>query len=169
MKKQRTLESKIVAASPMVYEPGILPYRIVIRDMGDQLVVHTEVIEPDKKPWYHQGDYFPKKSDISTAGESDAAVLRKAWARFEERARLSLHMDPPPAKRLAQVADIAETIIKTLLPDDEDDCRNLIEDDYQLESDIETFEHFTGKRIQPEDDGPILGDEIELGDIERAG
>ena len=44
------------------------------------------------------------------------------WARFEERARRSLRMEPPPAKRIAEVTDIAETIIKTLLPDDEDDC-----------------------------------------------
>jgi len=35
------------------------------------------------------------------------------------------------------------------LPDDEDDCRDLIDDDYQLKSDIETFEHFTGKVIRP--------------------
>jgi hypothetical protein len=94
--------------------------------------------------------------------------LRKAWDRFEERARLSLHMDPPPAKRLAQVSDIAETIIKTLLPDDEDDCRDMINDDYQLESDIQTFEHFTGKLIQPEDDELILGNESEMEDIERS-
>ena len=58
-------------------------------------------------------------------------------------------MEPPPAKRLAEVADIAETIINTLLPDDEDDCRDLIDDDYQLQSDIETFEQLTGKVIQP--------------------
>ena len=45
MKKQRTVKSKIVAASPMVHEPGMLPYRIVIRDLGDQFVVHTEVNE----------------------------------------------------------------------------------------------------------------------------
>jgi hypothetical protein len=77
-------------------------------------------------------------------------------------------MDPPPVRRLAQVSDIAEAIIKTLLPDDEDDCRDLINDDYQLESDIETLEHFTGKVIQPEDDNPILGDENELKDIERS-
>ena len=31
-----------------------------------------------------------------------------------------------------------------------------------------TFEHFTGKIIQPEDDGPILGEEIEMEDIERS-
>jgi hypothetical protein len=77
-------------------------------------------------------------------------------------------MEPPPTKRLTDVANIAETIIKTLLPDDEDECRDLIDDDYQLKSDIETFEHFTGKVIVPEDDEPILGDEIEMEDIERA-
>jgi hypothetical protein len=168
MKKQRAVEAEIVAASPIVHEPGILPYRIVIRDLGDQLVVHTEVFEPGKKPWYHQGDYFPKRSDAPGAAESDGAALRKAWARFEERARRSLHLDPPPAKRLAEVADIAESIIRTLLPDDEDDCRDLINDDYQLKSDIETFEHFTGKVIQPDNDAPILGDEIEIDGMERS-
>jgi len=66
------------------------------------------------------------------------------------------------------VADIAATIINTLLPDDEDERRELIGDDYQLESDIETFEQLTGKVIHPEDDEPILGDEIELEDIERS-
>ena len=110
--------------------------------------------------------HFPKRSDAPSAEESNAVALRKAWARFEERARRSLRMDPQPAKRLAQVADIAEAIIKTLPPDDEDNCRDLINDDYQLESDIETFEHFTGKVIQPEDDVSIVGDEIE--DIERS-
>ena len=168
MSKKRNEKPTIVASSPMVHEPGILPYRIVIRDMGDQHVVHTEVREPGKKPWYHQGDYFPKRSDTPTAEESDTLQLRKAWARFEERVRRSLRMDPPPAKRLAEVADIAEPIIKTLLPDDEEDCRDLINDDYQLKSDIETFEHFTGKVIQPEDDERILGDEIEMEDIERS-
>jgi len=55
-----------------------------------------------------------------------------------------------------------------LLPGDEDDCRDLIDDDYQLQSDIETFEQLTGKVMQPEDGDPILGDEIELEDIERS-
>ena len=166
MSKKRTAKSTILAASPMIHEPGILPSRIVIRDMGDQHVVHTEVFEPEKEPWYHQGDYFPKRRDPPITEASDLAALCKAWARFEERVRRSLRMDPSPVKRLAQASDIAETIIKTLLPDDEDDCRDLINDDYQLKSDIETFEHFTGKVIQPEDDLPILGDETEMEDIE---
>ena len=168
MNEQNTEESKIVAASPVVHESGTLPYRIVIRDLGDQHVVHTEVFEPGRTPWYHQGDYFPKRSDALTAEESDSEALRRAWARFEERVRRSLRMDPPPGKRLAEVADIAESIINTLLPDDADDRRGVIGDDYQLQSDIETFEQLTGKVIQPEDDTPNLGDEIELEDIERS-
>jgi len=149
MSNQNTEEPQIVAASPIVHESGMLPYRIVIRDLGDQHVVHTEVFEPGNQPWYHHGDYFRKRSDAPTAEESDAQALRKAWARFEERARRSLRMEPPPARRLAEVSDIAETIINALLPDDEDDCRDMIDDDYQLKSDIETFEQLTGKVIQP--------------------
>jgi hypothetical protein len=168
MQNQHTEEPRIIAASPVVHESGMLPYRIVIRDLGDQHVVHTQVFERGQEPWYHQGDYFPKGCDAPTAEESDAEVLRRAWTRFEERVRRSLGMEPPPAKRLAEVSDIAETIINTLLPDDEDDCRDLIDDDYQLQSDIETFEELTGKVIQPADDDPIVGDEIEMEDIERS-
>ncbi len=47
----------------MVHESGTLPYRIVIRDLGDQHVVHTQVLEPGREPWYHQGDYFAKLGD----------------------------------------------------------------------------------------------------------
>jgi hypothetical protein len=154
MNNQRTEDAGIVAASPVVHESGMLPYRIVIRDLGDQHVVHTQVLEPGRAPWYHQGDYFPKRNEAATAQESDAQALRKAWARFEERVRHSLRLDPPPTKRLAEVSDIAETIINALLPDDEDDRRDVIEEDYQLQSDIETFEQLTGKMIQPEDDPP---------------
>jgi hypothetical protein len=41
MKKQRTEKPMLVATSPMAHEPGILPYRIVIRHRGDRFVVHT--------------------------------------------------------------------------------------------------------------------------------
>jgi len=77
-------------------------------------------------------------------------------------------MERTPAKKLAEDSDIAKTIINTLLPDDEDDRRELIADDYQLQSDIESFEQLAGKVIQPKGDLPILGDEIELEDIERS-
>jgi len=95
MNNPHTEESRIVAASPVIHESGMLPYRIVIRDLGDQHVVHTEVFGPGKEPWYHQGDYFPKRNDVPTAVESDAEALRRAWARFEERTRRSLRIEPP--------------------------------------------------------------------------
>jgi hypothetical protein len=77
-------------------------------------------------------------------------------------------MEPTPARRLAEVSDIAESIINAMLPEDEDERRDLVVDDYQLRSDIETFEQFTGKVIQPHDDDSMVGDEIELEDIERS-
>jgi hypothetical protein len=149
MTKQNTNDPRIAAASPMVYDPALLPYRIVIRDLGDQFVVRTQVFEPGKKPRYHQGDYFPTRRGAPTAEEFGTEASRWAWACVEERTRRSLGMEPPPARRLAEVADIAESIINALLPDDEDDRRDLIGEDYQLQSDIETFEQFTGKAIRP--------------------
>jgi hypothetical protein len=121
-------------------EPGLLPYRVVIRDLGDEHVVHTQVLEPGRAHWYHQGDYFKKRCDASTAQKSDEEALRKAWACFEELVRRALRMEPPPAKRRTEVSDIAESIINALQPEDADDRLELIADDYQLQSDIETFE-----------------------------
>jgi hypothetical protein len=66
MHDQRAEASRIISASPVVHESGMLPDRIVIRDLGDQLVVHTEVLEPGREPWYHQGDYFTKRGDAAT-------------------------------------------------------------------------------------------------------
>jgi hypothetical protein len=57
-------------------------------------------------------------------------------------------MDSTPAKRLDEVTDIAETIINSLLPEGEDDRRELIEDDYQIQPDIESFEQRIGKVIR---------------------
>lgn len=80
-------EPLIIAHSPIATGRGMLPHRIVIRDMGDQYVVHMEIHEPDKRPWYHQGDYIPKRPDASKA-------LSRAWRRFEERARQTMQLDP---------------------------------------------------------------------------
>jgi hypothetical protein len=115
MNFEPTEQSRIIAASPVVHEPGLLPHRIVIRDLGDEHVDHTEVLERGKKPWYHQGDYIAKRNGSETAEESDATALRKASVRFEVRVRHSMRLDTPPAKRLAEGTDIAQTIINTLL------------------------------------------------------
>jgi hypothetical protein len=168
MSEQNTDLPAIIAASPIIREPGLLPYQIVIGDLGYHYVVHTEVLERGRKPWYHHGDYFRKDNKTPSAHESDAEAPRKPWSRFEERARRSLNMERPPAQRLAEVSDVAESIINALLPEDSDDRRDIIGADYQLESDIETFEQFTGKAIQPHDELPVVGDEIEMADVERS-
>ena len=143
------IDKTIIAASPMVQGPCECPHRIVIRDLGDQYVVHTQIFDGVQKPYFHQGDYFVKTNDSAPVAHPPADALCKAWARFEERVRRSLQMDAVPAKRLAEVADIAETIINYLLRDDEEDCRDTFENDYQLDSDVETFENLTGKKIRP--------------------
>ena len=66
------------------------------------------------------------------------------------------------------MSDIGETRINTLLLDDKNDRRDLIAEEYQFQSDIETFEQRTGKLIQPEDDQPDLVDEIQMKDIARS-
>ena len=50
MTKQKSEDPRIVAASPVVHEPGLLPYRTVIRDLGNEHIVHTQVFEPEKQP-----------------------------------------------------------------------------------------------------------------------
>ncbi len=81
----------IIAHSPTKVETGTFPHRIVLRDLGDQYVVHTEIFEESRKPWYLHGDYFPKKKL-----DSGAEALRKAWFRFEERSRRLLNIDIEP-------------------------------------------------------------------------
>jgi hypothetical protein len=143
------VDKTIIAASPMVQGSCESPHRIVIRDLGDQYVVHTQIVDGVQKPYFHQGDYFVKTNDSALIAHPPGVErLCKAWAQFEERVRRSLQM-PKPDQKVRQVADIAETIINYLLPDDEDDCRDTFENDYQLDSDVETFENLTGKKIRP--------------------
>jgi hypothetical protein len=147
--KAIAVDKSIIAASPMVQGSCESPHRIVIRDLGDQYVVHTQIHDGVQKPYFHQGDYFVKTNDSAPVANPPAEALCKAWARFEERTRRSLSMEPPPARKLAEVGDIAETIIKTLMGDDEEHLRDEFANDYQLDSDVETFENLTGKTIRP--------------------
>lgn len=79
----------IVAHSPTRQPSCELPNRIVIRDLGDQFVVHTEILEPGRNPAYHCGHYFPKR-----VGED--AALAGAWKKFEGRSRRLLAVPPDP-------------------------------------------------------------------------
>ncbi len=144
-----THDPTIIASSPMVQGSCECPHRIVIRDLGDQYVVHMQIFDGVQKPYFYQGDYFTKTNDSAPiAHPPDAEALCKAWARFEERTRRTLQMESLE-HRLKHVADIAETIINTLMGDDEEHRRDEFENDYQLDSDVETFENLTGKKIRP--------------------
>ena len=142
------VDKTVIAASPVFQGACEVPHRIVLRDLGKQYVVHMQCFDGHRRPYFHQGDYFPKTNDSSPVAKPPAEALCKAWARFEERVRRTLQL-PSTDHQLKQLADIAEAIINTLLGDDEEDRRDQFENDYQLDSDVETFEHFTGKKIRP--------------------
>jgi hypothetical protein len=67
-----------------------------------------------------------------------------------------MHMADTREQKFKRLADVAESIIEALLPDDEDDRRDVVNECYQLYSDIETFEELTGKSIMPR---PLNDDE----------
>ena len=142
------IDKSVIAASPMVQGSCEVPHRIVIRELGNQYVVHMQIFDGVQAPYFYAGDYFVKTNDSAPIAHPPAEALCKAWARFDERVRRTLQM-PKPDHRLREVADIAETIIKTLMGDDEEHLRDEFENDYQLNSDAETFEHLTGKKIRP--------------------
>jgi hypothetical protein len=157
----------IIAMSPTVpSDAQTLAHRIVIRDLGDSFVVHMQIFEGDRH-YFESGNYFPKRSSAPTVAESDRRALREAYEKFDERSRRILAMPEPPARQLQQVSDIAESIINAILPDDIEDRADLIEDDYQLESDIETFENLTGKSLWERTTPDDLGDP-EVEDIDRS-
>ena len=143
------VDKTVIAASPMVKGSCEVPHRIVIRDLGDKYFVHMQIFDGAQKPYFHQGDYFTKTNDSAPIAHAPAAEAPcKAWARFEERVRRTLQL-PSTDHQLKQLADIAESIINTLLGDDEEDRCDQFENDYQLDSDVETFESLTGKKIRP--------------------
>jgi hypothetical protein len=143
-------DKSIIAASPELQNsPSEMPYRIVLRHVtkhdGAEFIVHTEVLQ-DGKPYYTSGSYFPFKDNANEA-------LKDAWACFDRRVRQQFGM-PDLKQKLKEVADIAESIISQLLElagvDGEDELRDELTNDYMLESNLETFENLTGKKIRPE-------------------
>ena len=53
-------KSDIIAASPIVTEGGCQPYRIVIRDLGHEFVVRTQVLLGVGGASFIWGHYFQK-------------------------------------------------------------------------------------------------------------
>ena len=142
------VDKTIIAASPMFQGAAECPHRIVIRDLGDQYVVHTQIFDGVQKPYFHQGDYFVKKNDSAPVGHPPADALCKAWARFEERTRRTMQM-PSLQDRLNRMQELAETIITLSLPDDEENCLEFIKGDPELQQAISDWEGLTGKDLWP--------------------
>ncbi len=78
------VDDGIVATSPTIPKSECtLAHRIVIRDLGDEYVVHMQIFEGEKH-YFHQGNYYRKQHENA---------LARAWACFETRARRTLHID----------------------------------------------------------------------------
>jgi hypothetical protein len=74
-------DKTVIAASPGIKGDGEVAHRLVIRDLGDEFVVHVEAGRGN----YHTGIYFPKKNYCSPH-----VALEKAWACFGRRTRRAL-------------------------------------------------------------------------------
>jgi hypothetical protein len=76
-------DDNIIAASPIIPADGAtLAHRIVIRDLGDEYVVHCMCFDGSTRS-FNWGYYVRKK---------DQNALAKAWANFERRARRTLNL-----------------------------------------------------------------------------
>ena len=75
-------DGTIIGCSPIVTGACQEPSRIVIRDLGNTLVVHIQVWPVSEAktrvitPFYVQGDYYPKH---------EAGALSRAWNKFYDR------------------------------------------------------------------------------------
>ena len=108
-----------------------------------------QIFDGVQKPYFDQGDYFTKTNDSAPIAHPPAAeALCKAWARFEERARRSFRC-AHSSVRSRKWPTSPRRSSTTLMGDDEEHRRDEFENDYQLDSDVETFESLTGKKIRP--------------------
>jgi hypothetical protein len=80
-------DGEIIAMSPIVHQEACFRCRLVIRDLGSEFVVHMQILEPGKKPWYLHGNYVPKRDDPTDA-------LKRAWDHFDRRSRRLLQIEP---------------------------------------------------------------------------
>jgi hypothetical protein len=85
-------DGEIIAQSPIVHDHGAQPCRIVIRDLGDEFVVHTQILSAGSGTSFVWGHYFRKECHAPTPAESNRAALRRAWLNFEQRSRDLLGM-----------------------------------------------------------------------------
>jgi hypothetical protein len=88
-------EGDIIASSPIVTEAGCEPFRIVIRDLGHEYVVHTQVLPDIGGPGFLWGHYFRKDREGAAPDGSETTALQRAWLNFEKRSRNFLGISNP--------------------------------------------------------------------------
>jgi hypothetical protein len=109
-------DDKIIAASPIIAaDGGTLAHRIVIRDLGDEYVVHTMCFDGSIRS-FNWGYYVHKR---------DQNALAKAWVNFERRARRTLNLafeddifDDEDGEEFAEGDDPAVSNQHSLIADD---------------------------------------------------
>lgn len=79
-------QSDVIATGPWARGYGSVPHRAVIRDLGDELVVHDQIIGDSGKVYYHEGDYFFKESLES------GTFLENILVTFDRRIRRHHHL-----------------------------------------------------------------------------
>lgn len=91
-----------IAASPLVKQPGTMPYRIVLKHWGDEFAVFTEYFGGEDFFHYADaGDYFPYKKETGPA-RFRSLTYREAFVR-------ALHCF---AERTAKQAGFCESICR---------------------------------------------------------
>lgn len=77
-------DDSIIASSPLVAGSCECPHRVVLRDIGREYVVHTQVVPADGSgsTFFHGGHYFSKRHD---------GALRDAFAQFIEQSQNTLN------------------------------------------------------------------------------
>ncbi len=110
-------DGTIIACSPIVVGEMMEPNRIVLRDLGNTLVVHTQVWPVSQleyrivTPFYIEGHYFTK---------TEVGASARAWNKFDARYRLLVGEDlmPDPVNNQSAKAKL-RTEITTLTSADE--------------------------------------------------
>lgn len=88
-------EHNIIATSPTIpADEYTLAHRIVIRDWGDQYVVHMQVFERNGAVSFNHGNYFKKRPVLVSKETPDWDALREAYEKFDERSRRIMGVRP---------------------------------------------------------------------------
>ena len=70
----------IIAAGPWRDENCEMskPWRVVLRDLGHELVVHVQIKNPDGTCFFEHGDYFHKPADLQSFKKIDRLLEKRS-------------------------------------------------------------------------------------------